>query len=73
MPGAKKIANDSDAQSKPQMMHGRMVGMLALLTGTMEKMAALPLKMTIQDGAKEMASGKDPECPGKHTLSRCSA
>ena len=48
MPGVKKMANDSDTQSKPQTMHGHMGGMLSLLIGTEEKMAALPLKMTIR-------------------------
>ena len=42
------MANDSDTQSKPQTMHGHMGGMLSLLIGTEEKMAALPLKMTIR-------------------------
>ena len=55
MPGVKKMANDSDTQSKPQTMHGHMGGMLSLLIGTAEKMASLPLKMTIQDGVKEMS------------------
>lgn len=54
MPGVKKMANDSDTQSKPQIMHGHMAGMLSILIGTAEKIAALPLKMNIQDGVKEM-------------------
>lgn len=56
MPGVKKMANDSDTQSKPQTMHGHMAGMLSILIGTAEKMAALPLKMNIQDGVKEMSN-----------------
>ena len=55
MPGVKKLANDSDTQSKPQTMHGHMAGMLSLLIGNAEKMAALPLKMTIQDGVRAMS------------------
>lgn len=55
MPGVKKMSNDSDTQSKPQTMHGHMAGMLSLLVGSAEKMAALPLKMTIQDGVKGMS------------------
>lgn len=68
MPGVKKMANDSDTQSKPQTMHGHMAGMLSILIGSAEKMAALPLKMNIQDGVKEMSKWEGSEVSGESHL-----
>ena len=68
MPGVKKMANDSDTQSKPQIMHGHMAGMLSILIGTAEKMAALPLRMNIQDGVKEMSKWEGSEVSGESHL-----
>lgn len=68
MPGVKKMANDSDTQSKPQTMHGHMAGMLSLLIGSEEKIAALPLKMNIQDGVKEMSEWEGSDVSGESHL-----
>ena len=68
MPGVKKMANDSDTQSKPQTMHGHMAGMLSLLIGSEEKISALPLKMTIQDGVKEMSGWEGSNVPQESHL-----
>lgn len=70
MPGVKKMANDSDTQSKPQTMHGHMAGMLSLLVGKGERIAALPMKMTIQDGVKEMCNWEGSNVSGESHISQ---
>ena len=56
MPGVKKHAQESQTQSKPDMIHGHLWGNLSVLIGTEEKLACLPLSTRIHDGLSAMAS-----------------
>lgn len=56
MPGVKKHAQESQTQSKPDMIHGHLWGNLSVLIGTEEKLACLPLSTRIHDGLQAMAS-----------------
>ena len=56
MPGVKKHAQESQTQSKPDMIHGHLWGNLSVLIGTDEKLACLPLSTRLHDGLQAMAS-----------------
>ena len=56
MPGVKKHAQESQTQSKPDMIHGHLWGNLSVLIGTEDKLACLPLSTRIHDGLQAMAS-----------------
>lgn len=56
MPGVKKHAQESQTQSKPDMIHGHLWGNLSVLIGTDMKLACLPLSTRIHDGLQAMAS-----------------
>lgn len=56
MPGVKKHAQESQTQSKPDMIHGHLWGNLSVLIGTDTKLACLPLSTRIHDGLQAMAS-----------------
>ena len=55
MVGVKKHAQESQTQSKPQMMHGHLWGNLSILIGSNDKLACLPLSTRIHDGIQAMA------------------
>jgi len=50
MVGVKKHAQESQTQSKPEMIHGHLWGNVSILIGTVEKLACLPLSTRIHDG-----------------------
>ena len=55
MVGVKKHAQESQTQSKPEMIHGHLWGNVSILIGTVEKFACLPLSTRIHDGLQAMA------------------
>ena len=55
MVGVKKHAQESQTQSKPEMIHGHLWGNVSILIGTAEKLACLPLSTRIHDGLQAMA------------------
>ena len=61
MVGVKKHAQESQTQSKPEMIHGHLWGNVSVLIGDLEKLACLPLSTRIHDGIQVMAdwSGTD--------------
>ena len=59
MVGVKKHAQESQTQSKPQMIHGHLWGNLSILIGNDSKLACLPLSTRIHDGLQAMADWKE--------------
>ena len=55
MVGVKKLAQESQTQSKPEMIHGHLWGNLIILIGTDQKLACLPLSTRIHDGLQALA------------------
>ena len=55
MVGVKKHAQESQTQSKPEMIHGHLWGNLSVLIGSDSKLACLPLSTRIHDGLQAMA------------------
>lgn len=43
MPGVKRMAQESETQSKPEHIHGHMWGCIGILTGTIKSLACTPL------------------------------
>lgn len=50
MPGVKRLAQESETQTKPEMIHGHMWGCVGVLTGTEGAFACTPLSLRIHDG-----------------------
>ncbi len=65
MPAVKRMAQESETQSKPEMIHGHMWGCAGILAGSSERLACVPLSMHIHDGLKAMQKWESPEaeCP----------
>ena len=61
MPAVKKIRQESETCSKPEYIHGHLLGGLGVLIGNARKHFCLPLKMNIQDGIKEAADWPEAE------------
>lgn len=59
MPGVKRMAQESETQSKPAHIHGHMWGCIGILTGTIESLACTPLSMRIHDGLQAAQGWKD--------------
>lgn len=59
MPGVKRMAQESETQSKPEHIHGHMWGCIGILTGTMKSLACTPLSMRIHDGLQAAQGWKD--------------
>jgi len=59
MPGVKRMAKESETQSKPERIHGHMWGCIGILTGTIENLACTPLSMRIHDGLQAAQGWKD--------------
>lgn len=54
MPGVKRLAQESETQTKPEMIHGHMWGSIGVLVGHPENPSCLPLSMRIHDGVSEV-------------------
>ena len=61
MPGVKRLAQESETQTKPEMIHGHMWGCVGILTGTEGAFACTPLSLRIHDG---LQAAKDWESSG---------
>ena len=50
MPGVKKLAQESETQSKPEYIHGHMWGGVGVLVGKLRRFSCVPLSLKIHDG-----------------------
>ena len=50
MPGVKKLAQESETQSKPEYIHGHFRGCLGVLIGSEKRLSCVPLSARIHDG-----------------------
>ena len=50
MPGVKKLAQESETQSKPDYIHGHFWGCLGVLIGSEKRLSCVPLSARIHDG-----------------------
>ena len=55
MPGVKKLAQESETQSKPEYIHGHMWGGIGVLIGKAIRFSCVPLSMRIHDGLQSLA------------------
>ena len=62
MPGVKKMAQESETSSKPQFIHGHLLGAVGVVIANAGKRLCLPLWINIQDGLRAMAGW--PEADG---------
>ena len=56
MPAVKRLHQESETQSKPDVIFGHMWGCVGVLAGFMGKLACLPASLRIHDGIREAAS-----------------
>ncbi len=65
MPGVKRMAQESETQTKPDMIHGQMWGCIGILAGDCEKLACVPVSMRIHDGLQAVHKWENPQdgCP----------
>ena len=56
MPGVKKLHQESETCSKPEYIHGHMLGAVCVVVSNAFMKFSLPLKINLQDGLKAMAS-----------------
>lgn len=70
MPGVKRIAQESETQSKPDMIFGHMLGCIGILIGRGSSLFCLPLSLRIHDGLSETASWEDadPDIADSHVV-----
>lgn len=54
MPGVKKLAQESETQSKPEYIHGHMWGGVGVLVGNARRFFCVPLSMRIHDGLQSL-------------------
>ena len=54
MPGVKKLAQESETQSKPEYIHGHMWGGVGVLVGKARRFFCVPLSMRIHDGLQSL-------------------
>ena len=59
MPGVKRMAQESETQSKPEHIHGHMWGCIGILTGTIKNLTCTPLSMRIHDGLQAAQDWRD--------------
>ena len=50
MPGVKKLAQESETQSKPEYIHGHMWGGVGVLIGKVREFSCVPLSLKLHDG-----------------------
>ena len=55
MPGVKKLAQESETQSKPEYIHGHMWGCVGVLVGRLRRFSCVPLSLKIHDGLQSTA------------------
>lgn len=65
MPAVKRMAQESETQSKPEMIHGHMWGCTGILAGSAQKLACVPVSIHLDDGLDAVQKWDDPEaeCP----------
>lgn len=59
MPGVKRLAQESETQTKPEMIHGHMWGCVGILTGTVRRLACTPVSLRIHDGLQAAKDWED--------------
>ena len=55
MPGVKKLAQESETQSKPEYIHGHMWGGVGVLVGKVREFSCVPLSLKIHDGLQAVS------------------
>ena len=55
MPGVKKLAQESETQSKPRYIHGHMWGGVGVLVGKVREFSCVPLSLKIHDGLQAVS------------------
>ncbi len=70
MPGVKRLAQESETQSKPSMIFGHTLGGIRILIGDAPCPAALPLSLRIHDGLQETSrwDGADSDAAASHVV-----
>lgn len=65
MPAVKRMAQESETQTKPEMIHGHMWGCTGILAGHARDLACVPLSIHIDDGLDAIREWEAPEteCP----------
>ncbi len=61
MPGVKRMVQESETQTKPEIIHGHMWGCVGVLLGDAERLACVPVSMHIHDGLQTMHKWTAPE------------
>ena len=56
MPGVKKLAQESETQSKPKYIHGHMWGGVGILVGKAKGFSCVPLSLKIHDGLQAVSN-----------------
>lgn len=67
MPGVKKLAQESETQSKPDYIHGHMWGGVGVLVGKIRRFSCVPLSLKIHDGLQSIAKWDELE-PVSHIV-----
>ena len=67
MPGVKKLAQESETQSKPDYIHGHMWGGVGVLIGKVREFSCAPLSLKIHDGLQAI-SGWNGTKPASHVV-----
>ena len=67
MPGVKKLAQESETQSKPDFIHGHMWGGVGVLVGKIRRFSCVPLSLKIHDGLQSVAKW-DGSAPVSHIV-----
>ena len=67
MPGVKKLAQESETQSKPDYIHGHMWGGVGVLIGKVREFSCAPLSLKIHDGLQSV-SGRNGTNPVSHVV-----
>ena len=67
MPGVKKLAQESETQSKPEYIHGHMWGGVGVLVGKARGFFCVPLSLKIHDGLQSLAKWSQ-ETPVSHVV-----
>ena len=67
MPGVKKLAQESETQSKPEYIHGHMWGGVGVLVGKTRRFSCVPLSLKIHDGLQSIAKW-DESAPVSHVV-----
>ena len=67
MPGVKKLAQESETQSKPEYIHGHMWGGVGVLVGKARGFSCVPLSLKIHDGLQAVSSWNGTE-PVSHVI-----